>query len=120
MDGRDDFLYRADPILLGMQKETQSLLAKPQRTGLEDLLARLGKGSIDCVDMANEIDNLVARGMQAPRKHPKTSNKKGKKRKGKKAKKAAKAKKFRLALSDGVIKYAESVQALCNNLEADD
>ncbi|KAK8072670.1 hypothetical protein PG996_006018 [Apiospora saccharicola] len=86
--------------------------------------------------MNNRVERLyLAHTLRAEAKNPestrvwtlqtltKSGNKKGKKKKGKKAKKtkkAAKAKKVRLALSDGVIKYAESVQALCINLKADD
>lgn len=122
MDGRDDFLYRADPILLGLQMVMQSLSTKSHRTGLGNLLARLGKGDMSFVDVANEVDILVARSMQAPKKTPKTpktGNKKGKKKAKKKAKKSTQAKKVRLALSEGVIKYAEFIQTLCHELEAD-
>lgn len=91
--------------------DIQSLSTKPHRTSLGGLLSRLGKGKMDCVDMVREVDSLVTRSIRAPKKTPKTGNKKGKKKKGmEKAKKATKAKKLQLALSEGMIEYAESVQ----------
>ncbi|KAK7914920.1 hypothetical protein PG985_012623 [Apiospora marii] len=119
MDGREDFLYRADPILLGLQMAMQSLSATSGRRALGDLLSRLKTGKTGFLDMMKELDSLVFSDIAAPTKPQKTGKRKGKKRGKTKQKKGKKARKIRLALSEGVIKYAESVQVLCHELGAD-
>ncbi|KAK8016838.1 Ank-repeat protein mbp1 [Apiospora rasikravindrae] len=120
MDGRSDFLYRVDPILLGTHTAIQVASGKPTRTALGDLLLRLQDNKIDFHVLMKELDKLAFH--QGPDKKPRKSGKQKGKKKGKgkgKAKKKDKATKVRLTLPEGVTRYADSIERLCKDLAAD-
>ncbi|KAK8064640.1 hypothetical protein PG994_007278 [Apiospora phragmitis] len=60
MDGRSDFLYRADPVLLGTHMAIEAVSAQHTQKALGDLLLRLHKSKLDFVT-ADFQDNKPAR-----------------------------------------------------------
>ncbi|KAK8074584.1 hypothetical protein PG997_009247 [Apiospora hydei] len=120
MDGRSDFLYRVDPILLGTHTSIQALSTKPTRTALGDLLLHLQNDKINFTTLMKEVDKLAF--YQGQAKKPRKSGKQKGKSKGKskgKAKNKNKATKVRLTLPEGVMRYVESIERLCKELAPD-